>query len=129
MTTTGLTTDLGFSPHNTEGYPDPTAYKALKNLQRAEYGYRPLVYICSPYSGDTENNVELARALCAHAVSRRKIPLAPHLIFPQFMDDTDANDHELAMFFNRILLSEFEAIWGYTACFMTSVSRDAQPVD
>ncbi len=32
MTTTALTADLGFSPHNTEGYPDPTSYKALKNL-------------------------------------------------------------------------------------------------
>lgn len=103
MTTTALNIDLGFSPHNTKGYPDPTAFKALKNLQRAEYGYRPLVYICSPYSGDVENNGELARALCAHAVSRHKIPLAPHLLFPQFMDDSDASDRELAMFFNRIL--------------------------
>lgn len=100
MTTSALTTDLGFSPHNMEGYPDPTAYKALKSLQRAEYGYRPLVYICSPYAGAVENNVGLARALCAHAVARRKIPLAPHLLFPQFMDDTDASECELAMFFN-----------------------------
>lgn len=115
MTTNAPDIDLGFSPHNAEGYPDPTAYKALKNLQRAEYGYRPLVYICSPYSGNVENNVELARALCAHAVARRKIPLAPHLLFPQFMDDTYASDRELAMFFNRILLSKCEAIWVYTA--------------
>ncbi|WP_281707322.1 DUF4406 domain-containing protein [Corynebacterium argentoratense] len=114
MTTTALTTDLGFSPHNMEGY-HPTAYKALKSLQRAEYGYRPLVYICSPYAGAVENNVELARALCAHAVARRKIPLAPHLLFPQFMDDTDVSKRELAMFFNRILLSKCEAIWVYTA--------------
>lgn len=78
-------------------------------------GYRFVVYICSPYSGDTENNVELARALCAHAVSQHKIPLAPHLLFPQFMDDNDASERELAMFFNRILLSKCEAIWVYTA--------------
>ena len=115
MTTTAVNIDLGFSPHNTEGYPDRTTFKALKNFQRAEYSYRPLVYICSPYSGNVENNVELAQALCAHALSRHKIPLAPHLLFPQFMDDTDANDRELAMFFNRILLSTCEAIWGYTA--------------
>lgn len=38
MTTTVLNIDLGFSPHNTEVYPDPTAFEALKNLQRAEYG-------------------------------------------------------------------------------------------
>jgi hypothetical protein len=115
MTSTAITIDLGFSPRNVEGYPDPTAFKALKKLQRAEYGYRPLVYICSPYSGDVEDNVKLARALCAHAVSRHTIPLAPYLLFPQFMDDTDADARDLAMFFNRILLSKCEAIWVYTA--------------
>ena len=126
MTTTGLNIDLGFSPHNTEGYPDPTAFTALKNLQRAEYGYRPLVYICSPYSGDTENNVGLARALCAHAVSQHKIPLAPHLLFPQFMDDTDTSERELAMFFNRILLSKCEAIWVYTARVSTGMRSEIE---
>lgn len=115
MTTTTVNIDLGFSPHNTEGYPDPTAFKALKNLQRAEHGYRPLVYICSRYSGNVENNMDLGQALCAHAVSWHKIPLAPHLHFPQFMDDTDASDHELAMFMGRVLLSSCEAIWVYTA--------------
>lgn len=82
MTSTIANFNLGFSPHNVEGYPDPTALKALKSLQRAEYGYRPVVYICSPYSGDVENNVELARAFCAHAVARNKIPLATHLHYP-----------------------------------------------
>ncbi|QOQ39380.1 DUF7768 domain-containing protein [Trueperella pecoris] len=115
MITTFLHAELGFSPHSIEGYPDPTAYRALKNLQRAEYGYRPLVYICSPYSGDVEANMELAQTFCAHAVARCKIPLAPHLLFPQFMDDNDPETRELAMFFNRILLSKCEAIWVYTA--------------
>lgn len=115
MITTFLHAELGFSPHNIEGYPDPTAYRALKNLQRAEYGYRPLVYICSPYSGDVEANMELAQTFCAHAVARCKIPLAPHLLFPQFMDDNDPETRELALFFNRILLSKCEAIWVYTA--------------
>lgn len=49
MTATVLSSlGVGFSPRNIEGYPDPTAFKALKSAQRAEYGYRPLVYICSP---------------------------------------------------------------------------------
>lgn len=43
-----------------------------------------------------------------------KIPLAPHLLFPQFMDDADVDERELAMFFNRILLSHCEAMWVYT---------------
>ena len=110
MTTT---LDIGIPKKNIEGYPDPTCYKALKDIQRAEYGYRPLVYICSPYSGDVEANVQLAQRFCAFAVSARQIPLAPHLHYPQFMDDIDPDTRELAMFFNRILLSKCEQLWAY----------------
>ncbi|TRX47083.1 DUF4406 domain-containing protein [Corynebacterium guaraldiae] len=106
--------DVGIPVRNKEGYADLTAYQALKRAQRAEFGYRPLVYICSPYSGDTEANTALAREICARAVGEKKIPLAPHLFFPQFMDDTDPDERELAMFFNRVLLSHCEGMWVYT---------------
>ena len=45
---------------------------------------------------------------------QKKILVAPHVLFPQFIDDADADERELAMFFNRILLSHCEAMWGYT---------------
>ena len=99
MTVTTL--DIGLSKKNTEGYLDLTSYHALKKLQREQFGYRPLIYICSPYSGDTE------------AVSAGKIPFAPHLHYPQFMDDADPDQRELAMFFNRVLLAKCEALWAY----------------
>lgn len=107
--------DLGIPRVNSHGYPDSTAFKALKQIQRAEFGYRPLVYICSPYSGDVAANVELARSLCRVAVEHKMIPLAPHLHYPQFMNDTNPGDRELAMFMGRILLSKCEAIWVHTA--------------
>ena len=107
------TLNIGIPKKNIEGYPDPTCYQALKEIQRAEYGYRPLVYICSPYSGDIAENVELARRFSAFAVAARQIPLAPHLHYPQFMDDADADARELAAFFNRILLSKCEQLWAY----------------
>ena len=105
--------DIGIPRRNADGVPDPTFYRALKEVQCAEYGYRPLVYICSPYSGDIEANVELARRFSAFAVAAREIPLAPHLHYPQFMDDADRDARELAMFFNRILLSKCEQLWAY----------------
>lgn len=99
---------------NSKGYADPTAYRALRALEISEFGHRPLTYICSPYCGDIEANVELARDLSDYAVRCRRIPLAPHLLFPQFMDDTDPWDRELAMFMGRVLLSKCEAMWVYT---------------
>lgn len=120
MTTpTKSTVEFGISKKNAEGYLDPTSFKALQSVQRTELGSRPLVYICSPYSGDVESNVELAREFSAFAVSQRVIPLTPHLLYPQFMNDNDPDERELAMFFNRILLTKCEEIWVYTG----SVSR------
>ena len=49
--------------------------------------YRPLVYICSPYAGDIEKNTENARRYSRFAADRNGIPIAPHLLFPQFMDE------------------------------------------
>lgn len=57
--------------------------------------------------------MELARRFSVFAVSARQIPLAPHLHYPQFMDNTDPDACELAMFFNRILLSKCEQLWAY----------------
>ena len=111
MTVTTL--DIGFSKKNTEGYLDLTSYHALKKLQREQFGYRPLVYICSPYSGDTEANVELARQFCGLAVAAGKIPFTPHLHYPQFMNNADPDQRELAMFMGRVLLAKCEALWAY----------------
>ena len=99
---------------NSKEYADPTAYRALRAVEISEFGHRPLTYICSPYSGDVEGNVKLARDLSAYAVDCRRIPLAPHLLFPQFMDDTDPWDRELAILMGRVLLSKCEAMWVYT---------------
>lgn len=115
MTSPAMSTvEFGISKKNAEGYLDPTSFKALQSVQRTEFGYRPLVYICSPYSGDVESNVELARDFSAFAVGQRVIPLTPHLLYPQFLNDDDPDECELAMFFNRILLTKCEEMWVYT---------------
>ena len=41
--------------YNAERYLDPTAYEALMNIEREakRTAYKPLVYICSPFAGNT----------------------------------------------------------------------------
>ena len=54
---------MGIDYKNNEQYPDPTAYaavKAIENECRALRAFRPIVYICSPYAGDVERNVDAA---------------------------------------------------------------------
>ena len=99
---------------NTSGCPDPTVYEVLKREQRQRFGYRPLAYICSPYSGDVQANTTLAHNICRTALKCKRIPFAPHLLFPQFMNDRNPAERELAMFMNRILLSKCDELWLYT---------------
>lgn len=71
--------------------------------------YRPLVYICSPFSGDIEGNTKKAREYSRFAVDQGAIPLAPHLLLPQFM--SEQTERELAMFMDMVLLGRCEQIW------------------
>lgn len=104
---------LDISRFNASGLSDPTVFEVLKAEQKKRFGYRPLAYVCSPYAGDTEANVALARRISAALVARGRIPIAPHLLLPQFMNDTDPEQRELAMFMNRIVLSKCEEVWLY----------------
>lgn len=100
---------------NYEGYYDPTAFEALCHIRHEEKAKakapRPLVYICSPFSGEVERNQENARRYCRFAVDKGCIPIAPHLLFPQFMNDDNPADREIAMSMNMALLSKCRELW------------------
>ncbi|MDO4306946.1 MAG: DUF4406 domain-containing protein [Eubacteriales bacterium] len=106
---------MGISKYNSEGYYDPTTYEALSNIEKeekaAKRAYRPLVYICSPFAGDVENNVNMARVYSRFAVRNACIPLAPHLLFPQFMDDSVSAERSIALFMGMVLLGKCDQIW------------------
>ena len=90
---------------NHEGYPDPTAYAALLNIEKEA----PFVYICSPYRSDPRMNVLRARRYCRFAVAEGRIPLAPHLYFPQFL--SESSERETAFRMNFELLKLCAEIW------------------
>lgn len=98
---------------NAEGYYDPTAYNALTKIMKDERkaAYKPLVYICSPFRGDTKRNMFMAREYCRFAIKKNCIPFAPHLLFPQFMNDDEEKERELAMFFNKVFLCKCDELW------------------
>ena len=100
--------------YNVEGYPDPTAYEALTNIdqeERALRAFRPIVYICSPYSGDVERNVKAAQGYSRHAVDKGYIPLAPHLLFPQFLQENKPAERLLGLLFGNALMSKCSEVW------------------
>jgi hypothetical protein len=103
---------MSINKFNSEGYYDPTPYEALTNITKEEKElYLPLVYIASPFAGDPERNAKRARGYCRLAVSKGYIPLAPHLLYPQFMDDEDKKQRELGLRFALTLLGKCDELW------------------
>lgn len=97
--------------YNSEGYASPTEHEAFTRIEREEKAaakaaaFRPIVYICSPYSGDTERNTANARRYSRFAVDRHYLPITPHIYFTQFMDDNIPEERDTAIFMNWVLMS------------------------
>ena len=82
---------------------------------------RKYVYICSPYrpEGTSEKekaqalsrNIELARDGCRLAVALGYIPIAPHLYFPQFLDDSCPKERGIGMDAGLEALRFCSSIW------------------
>lgn len=105
---------MSINKYNAEGYIDPTAYEALSNIAKEEKAikdFRSLVYICSPYSGDIAANKKAARRYCRFAVGKGYIPIAPHLLFPQFLDDTAPRERQLGLHFGNVLMRKCSEVW------------------
>lgn len=99
-------------PMNAEGYPDKTS----------RFGYRPLVYVCSPFSGDVEGNTARARRYSRYAVDHGCIPIAPHLLLPQYMEEE--TERELAMFMDLVILDRCRELWVFGSKVTGGMQRE-----
>ena len=57
----------------------------------------------------TEGNAEKARRYSRFAADAGMIPIAPHLLFPQFL--SEETERELAIFMDLVLLGKCEQLW------------------
>ncbi|MBO5573486.1 MAG: hypothetical protein J5947_04510, partial [Clostridium sp.] len=120
--------------YNSEGYYDPTAgavfascnkkersdrrkaqrkanARARQKTEKAEKANRPIVYICSPYAGDTVRNILAAQKYCRFAVDKGYIPFAAHLFFPQFLDDDNSAERSLGLSFGNVFMDRCREVW------------------
>lgn len=120
---------MNIDKKNSEGYVDMTSYEALTNITRdkaadKKAAYLPLVYVCSPYAGDVENNVINAKRYSRFTVENHAIPVTPHLLYPQFMDDDDESEREMAMHFNYVLLGKCSEVWIFGGVISRGMARE-----
>lgn len=76
---------------------------------------KKLVYICSPLRGNYEKNMAYAETYCRLAMVHNPnvIPIAPHIYFPRFLDDTDERERKFGMDAGIALLDKCEELWAF----------------
>ena len=80
---------------------------------------KPLIYICSPLKGDVKRNIEKANYYARYAYKQGCIPLAPHAIFTQFLDDGNPKERKDGMAMGLVLLAHCAELW----VFGTKISK------
>lgn len=87
-------------------------YKELLKKFNLTEEYYPLVYVCSPYRGDVEKNIELARKYSRFTFDEKNIPITPHLLYPQFLNDDDLFERNIAIHkINYVLIGLCKEMW------------------
>jgi len=69
-----------------------------------------LIFVCSPFQGKKEN-IEKAKKYCRYVLELGYIPIAPHIYFPQFMDDSKPEERRRALEMNKKLMEFCDELW------------------
>lgn len=109
---------------NAEGYNDPTLGAVMQKMmteynteqrkeqkRQSDIRKRKRAYIVSKYAGDTVENIKNARRFCRFAVKQGYMPLASHLLYPQFLNDKNPYERELGTTFGLMLLASCKETW------------------
>ncbi len=127
---------------NPEHYKDLTAYDALTAVEQEEKAasaeqepprpsgrVRPLVYICSPYRGATESNIRRARSYCRFAISRNAVPIAPHLLYTQFLDDSVRKERNIGISCGVAILYRCDQLWVFGGRVSAGMKAEIQEAE
>ena len=72
---------------------------------------RKKVFICSPFRGDMEGNARKAATYSRMACEQGFLPVAPHLLFPQFLNEGIEEDRRLGISMGMELLALCDEVW------------------
>ncbi len=78
-----------------------------------------LIFICSQYRGDIEENTNKARKYARFAAQCGYSPVVPHLLFPQFLDDSKADERIKGIELGILQMKQCDEIW----IFGTEISK------
>lgn len=72
-----------------------------------------VIYVASPYAGDIEQNTEFARRACRHVMNEGHAFFAPHLLYPQLLDDSNLQERQAGLDMGLAMLPRCDELWCY----------------
>lgn len=69
------------------------------------------VFISSPFRGNVESNTEKACAYSRAAYEEGCIPIAPHLLFPQFLNEKEEKERAAGIAMGLELMLDCDEVW------------------
>jgi len=81
-----------------------------------------LIYVASPYAGDIEKNIELAKRACRHVMNEGHAFFTPHLLYPQVLNDENPAERQVGLSMGLAVLPHCDELW----CFGSRISQGMQ---
>ena len=70
-----------------------------------------LIYIASPYAGDIAKNTEFATKACRHVMEQGHAFFAPHLLYPQILDDSNPQERQAGINMGLVMIPKCDELW------------------
>ena len=72
-----------------------------------------IIYVAYPYAGDTLKNTEFAKKACRHVMNEGHAFFAPHLLYPNLLDDSQPQEWQLGIDMGLAMLEHCDELWCY----------------
>jgi hypothetical protein len=90
-----------------------------------------VVFVSSPFAGNVQYNVSVARAAARIVIDAGYVPIVPHLYIPQILDDDVPAERDLGLSLALSLLSRCDEMWcfGEPSAGMRMEIEEAERLD
>jgi len=69
------------------------------------------VFICSPLKGAVERNIKRAELYCRFAFEEGFVPVAPHIYYPRFLDDSNKDERAVGQRYGLEQMYNCTQLW------------------
>lgn len=90
---------------------------------------KKLVYIASPYVGDVLENIHMAQNACRYVMAQGAVPIAVHLMYPQFLDDGSVEEREAGTRMGIRVLEVCDELWLFGDSISSGMQRELEAAE